>query len=199
MENNIDRLEDAMGRIERLTTILNTKVESFSASEQALSKVRKELMLEVEELKTLKQFLEQSLPELVDKSMKSSVPIMVTQLISPLVEGFKEKTLTFVESSLKEATRLKDEIDQSVSKVMGLISTQKKEMTLRTAVLTFVFCLSSLMTAGGIFYFFPQEIHYGLSDNTLKTYFIGEVVLENFNKLTPNDQTLIKEKMNKKI
>lgn len=71
-------------------------------------------------------------------------------------------------------------------------------MPMRGAALTLVFCLSSLMAAGGIFYFFPQEIHYGLSDNTLKTYFVGEAVMENFNKLTPNDQALIKEKMNPK-
>lgn len=198
MEKNIDKLEDAIGRIDRLTTVLGTKVESFSASEQALSKWRKELTLEVEELKTLKHSLEQSLPELINKSIKSSSQIIVSQLIPSLVEGFVEKTIFFVDSSLKEAARLKDEIDHSISQVMGLISTQKKEMTLRIAALTFVFCLSSLMTAGGIFYFFPQEIHYGLSDNTLKTYFLGEVVMKNFNKLNANDQALIKEKMNQK-
>lgn len=198
MEKNIDKLEDAIGRIDRITTVLGTKVESFSASEQALSKWRKELTLEVEELKTLKHSLEQSLPELINKSIKSSSQIIVSQLIPSLVEGFVEKTIFFVGSSLKEAARLKDEIDHSISQVMGLISTQKKEMTLRIAALTFVFCLSSLMTAGGIFYFFPQEIHYGLSDNTLKTYFLGEVVMKNFNKLNANDQALIKEKMNQK-
>ena len=198
MEKNIDKLEDAIGRIDRLTTVLGTKVESFSASEQALSKWRKELTLEVEELKTLKHSLEQSLPELINKSIKSSSQIIVSQLIPSLVESFVEKTIFFVDSSLKEAARLKDEIDHSISQVMGLISTQKKEMTLRIAALTFVFCLSSLMTAGGIFYFFPQQIHYGLSDNTLKTYFLGEVVMKNFNKLNANDQALIKEKMNQK-
>ena len=198
MEKTIDKLEDAMRKLDRLTTILSIKVESFSASEQALSNCRKELTLEVEEIKTLKHSLEQVLPELVNKSMKSSVQIMVPQFVSPLVEDFREKTFSFVESSLKEATRIKDEIDRSVFQVTGLISTQKKEMTIRVVALTFVFCLSSLMTAGGIFYFFPQEIHYGLSDSTLKTYFVGEAVMENFNKLTPGDQAMIKKKMNLK-
>lgn len=198
MEKNIDKLEDAMRKVDRLTTVLGTKVESFSASEQAFSNCRKELTLEVEEIKTLKNSLEQALPELVNKSMKSSAQIMVPLLVPPLVEDFREKTFSFVESSLKEATRIKDEIDRSVNEVTGLISTQKKEMTVRVAALAFVFCVSSLMTAGGIFYFFPQEVHYGLSDSTLKTYFIGEAVMENFNKLTPNDQALIKEKLNQK-
>lgn len=199
MEQNIEKLEDAMRKVDRLTTVLGTKVESFSASERALSNCRKELTLEVEELKTLKNALEQALPELVNKAMKSNVQIMVPQLIPPLVEDFREKTFSFAESSLKETARIKGEIDRSVSEVTGLISRQKKEMNVRVAALTLVFCLSSLLTAGGIFYFFPQEVHYGLSDNTLKTYFVGEAVMEIFNKLSSHDQALIKEKMNRKI
>jgi hypothetical protein len=194
MEKNIVELGKILAKMERYEKGLGTNLEKLGDSQQFIASCKDELVLEVEEMKSLRR----SLREGVIAALKDNAQIIIPQLLPSLVKGFQEQTQAFVESSLKESQRLKDEIDRSVSQVTGLISTQKKEMTVRVAALAFVFCLSSLMTAGGIFYFFPQEIHYGLSDRTLKTYFVGEAVMDVFNKLTPNDQALIKEKMNSK-
>ena len=194
MEKNIVELGKILAKMERYEKVLGTNLEKLGDSQQFIASCKDDLVLEVEEMKSLRR----SLREGVITALKDNAQIIIPQLLPSLVKGFQEQTQAFVESSLKESQRLKDEINGSVSQVTGLISTQKKEMTVRVAALAFVFCLSSLMTAGGIFYFFPQEIHYGLSDSTLKTYFVGEAVMGVFNKLTPNDQALIKEKMNSK-
>ena len=149
MEKNIVELGKILAKMERYEKVLGTNLEKLGDSQQFIASCKDELVLEVEEMKSLRR----SLREGVITALKDNAQIIIPQLLPSLVKGFQEQTQAFVESSLKESERLKDEINGSVSQVTGLISTQKKEMTVRVAALTLVFCLSSLMTAGGIFYF----------------------------------------------
>ena len=196
MNSDVNKLKDLLEKIERIETGLSMKVDRIAASEQALSKWRKELTLEVEELKTLKNSLEQSLPELINKSMKSLIPIIVPQILPQLIDGFKEQAGAFVDLSLKEAQRLKVGIDQTISQVSVLISSHKKEMILRRFAIIGAFCLSCLFTGWGLFYFYPQSYHIndGINTDMAEAIVVGEVILENESILNNEQKEFLKKK-----
>lgn len=181
MDKNIDDFTDLLARMDRLETGLGIKIDRFTESEQALAKWRKEMTLEVEELKDLKHSLQKLLPETVHQTLEESANLIIPELLPPLIKGLQEATDAFIKSSLKETQRLKNGINQTISEAQELVSSHKKEMTLRRIGVTLIFCFSSLLTAGGIFYYFPQHqyVSYGLSPSAGEFIVLGEAFSEN--------------------
>lgn len=190
MQKDIEALNDLVLKIKRLETALGAKIERFAESEQAISGYKKELTLEIEELKSLRK----SLPKLIASSMKESSSEELPKILPPLVKSFKESTLDFANASVKEADRLKNEINKTVYEAQRTISSGKKEITLRSIGMTFVFCLSSVITALAIFYFFPQHIHYGFNHEAARYMSYGIAYAESFKELSQKDRDMIMDK-----
>lgn len=190
MQKDIEELNDLVLKIKRLETALSAKIDRFVESEQAISDYKKELTLEIEELK----FLKKSLPKLIGSSMKESSSEELPKILPSLIKSFKESTLDFTNASVKEADRLKNEINKTVYEAQRAISYGKKEITLRSIGMTFAFCLSSVITSLGIFYFFPQNIHYAFNSEAARYMSYGIAYVECFDKLSQKDKDMIMDK-----
>ena len=193
----VDALQDMLARMDRLETVLGIKLDRFTESEQAIAKWQKALTLEVEELKALKHFLEKSLPEKVHDSLKESADVIMPQLLPRIVEGFQEQTHEGIKSCVDEAQRIKKGIDGSISEANRFMFAQKRDMTLQRLGMTFFFCLGSMVSAISIFYYFPQHEHitYGLGLDTARAALIGQVLIENEAKLTPEQHKFFVKKI----
>ena len=108
MNKEAIELEKMLARIERAEKGLGIKVESLIESQQALNACKEELIVEVEQIKNVRK----SLKEAVVASLKDNVELIVPQILPRLVDGFRKKTDTFLDSSLKDAARLKGKVDE---------------------------------------------------------------------------------------
>ena len=190
MQKDLEELNDLVLKMKRLETALSAKIDRFIESEKAISNYKKELTLEVEELKLLKK----SLPKLIGSSMKESSSEELPKILPSLIKSFKETTLDFANASVKEAERLKQEVNKTIYEAQRSISSGKKEITLRSIGMTSVFCLSSVITALAIFYFFPQHIHYGFNHEAARYMSYGIAYAETFNELSQKDKDIILNK-----
>jgi hypothetical protein len=199
MEKNSDDLQDILARMDRLEAGLGVQIDRFVKTEQILSKAGKDLMLEVEQLKTVKHSLRQNLPEMLNKSLEKQAQHMIPKLIPPLTKMFRESTDEFIDSSLEKAQKLKEGIDHAIYKADGFISSRKREITLRGLGLSVIFCFSSLLTAGAIFYYFPQKVSYGITSSTAGTLVFGEAFTENIDKLSLEQREFFVKKAKDKL
>lgn len=195
MKEEINDLEKLLARMERLEKGLSIKIEKFNESEQALTMSKEELILEVEEIKNLRK----SLKESVVTALKDNVKELIPQLLPSIVKGFQQQTQAFVESSLKDLQQLKSDIDQTIIQTKTIVSSQKREMTLRRVGLSLVSCLSVLLTALSIFYFFPQHINYRVTPSIASKIVFGEAFMENAEKLTPEQRKFFIDKASDKL
>jgi hypothetical protein len=192
MQKDIEELNDLVLKIKRLETALSAKIDRFVESEKAISDHKNELTLEIEELKSLSK----SLPKLIGSTIKESSSEELPKILPSLVKNFKETTLDFVDSSLQEAERLKNEVDKAIYEARRSISSGKEEITMRSIGMTFVFCLSSVITALSIFYFFPQHqhVHYTLNHEAATYMSYGMAYAECFKELSKKDRDMIMDK-----
>lgn len=190
MQKDIEELNNLVLKIKRLETVLSAKIDRFVESEKAISDYKKELTIEIEELKSLKK----SLPKLIGSSMRESSSEELPKILPSLIKSFRETTIDFANSSVKEAERLKNEVNKTVYEAQRTISSGKKEITLRSIRMTFVFCLSSVITALAIFYFFPRHIHYGFNPEAARYMSYGIAYVETFNELSQKDKDIILNK-----
>jgi hypothetical protein len=195
MRNKDDDLQDVIARMNRLETGLGVQIDRFIKSEQTLAKAGKELMLEVEQLKAVKHSLTHTIPEMFKTVLERQVQLMVPKLIPPLAKEFHKVT----SSSLENAEELKIRLDNAVSETDGIMTLQKRAMTIRGIGLSILFCFSSLLTAGGIFYFFPQNVTYGITRPMAVRMVLGDAFSENANKINREQRDLIFKKAREKL
>lgn len=188
-------LNDLILKLKRLEAALGPKIDRFVESEQALSDLKKELTLEVEELKLLKS----SLPKVVGPSIKENIHKEISKMLPSLIDNFKGDTVDLVGSSVKEVERLKAEVNKSVSEAQKALVSGRTVVTSRIAGMTAAFCIASLMTAFGIFYFFPQHVHYGLNTEAAEYMAFGLAYAENYQNLSQQDRELILKKASERL
>eukprot|EP01099_Mayorella_cantabrigiensis_P001784 TRINITY_DN1785_c0_g2_i1.p1 TRINITY_DN1785_c0_g2~~TRINITY_DN1785_c0_g2_i1.p1 ORF type:complete len:204 (-),score=10.49 TRINITY_DN1785_c0_g2_i1:655-1266(-) len=191
METNqsVEELEIIVGRIKRLETSLEEHTKALGKHQLKISEDSKSLTLEVEQIRELGHSLVKTLSETLEDIVKSMVP----ELVRLTVKGFEENTKPIVEGNLARIAQMNAITTDALSQARSVISSCKRDLTIRRALLAAAFWLGSMATAGLVYYYFPQHIHQGYSDDFLKTYFVGKAVRDNFNNLTKNDQTLIQE------
>ena len=195
MQKDMEEFSDLVLKIKRLETALGAKIDRFIESEQAISDYKKELTLEIEELK----YIRKSLPKLISSSLKESSGEELPKILPSLVKSFKESTLGFTDSSIREADRLKNEVSKAVHETQQAISLCKKEITRRSIGMTFVFCLSSVITALSIFYFFPRNVHYAFNHEAARYMSYGIAYVECFKDLSQKDKDMIMDRAVKKL
>ena len=189
-KQSIEELEIIVGRIKRLETSLEEHTKALGKHQLKISEDSKALTLEVEQIQELGHSIVKTLSHTLEGIVKSMVP----ELVRLTVKGFEENTKHLVEANLAQITKMTGITTDVLSQGMAVISSCKRDLTIRRALLAASFWLGSMATAGLVYCYFPQHIHQGYSDEFLKTYFVGKAVRDNFNNLTQKDQTLIQEK-----
>jgi hypothetical protein len=88
------------------------------------------------------------------------------------------------------------DMEGTVSTLKQLLNLQKQRLTRKGLLICGVFCLASVLTGMGLFYFFPQNIYY--SDvNTARYMMMGRSTWENMKHLSVKDQNLLLDGMKK--
>lgn len=197
MQKEIDALADLLEKIKRIEGALSPKVENLIKSEKTLSDLKNQLTLEVMEIKAFRE----SLPELAKESLEESAESIISELLPLLVKGFQKESLGVVKSATKEAQRLKEDVDETISEAKELASSFKKTITLKGVGVILSFCLGSLLSAGGICYFFPQHVSvtYGMTNLTAEMVVFGEAFIENWDKLTASQKAFYFQKAREKL
>jgi len=188
MDSDIKKLEKILAKIERSEKSLDVKIEKLGTAQQEIAACSEQLLLEIEEMKTLKGSLKQE----VVNAQKESIKVMVAQITPSLVAGFNA-------SSQDRAYQLIDGIEKAVSKANALIDNKKWEMAWRKGVMTAMFCCGSILTALSIFYFFPQQVNYGLTTSIAEAIVFGESFIENSGKLTEEQKKFFVKKAAEKL
>jgi len=197
MQKEIDALADLLEKIKRIEGAFSSKVENLIKTEKELSELKKQLTLETMEIKAFRE----TLPKLAEESLKESAENIISELLPLLVKGFQKESLGVVKSAAKEAQRLRNDVDETISEAMELASSFKKTITLRGVGVILSFCLGSLLSAGGICYFFPQHVSvtYGMTNLTAEMVVFGEAFIENWDKLTASQKAFYLQKAREKL
>jgi|GEM_PF-3484887 len=189
----IEKLENTVGRFKRLETSLEDNLKALGKHQGKIAEDSRALTLEVEQIKELRDSLVQTLSNTLEGIVTSIVP----ELVRLTVKGFEENSKQLVEDNLAQIKKMIGITEDVISKANGVISSYKRDLTIRRVLLAVAFWLGSVITAGLVYYYFPQHIHQGYSDEFLKTYFVGKAVRDNFNNLNPKDKSLIQEKFDR--
>jgi len=188
METVMNNLEKLLSKMERSEKALDIKIEKLGEAQQEIATCVERLLLEIEEIKTLKTALKQE----VVNAQKGSIKMMVSQMIPPLVAGFNE-------GSGNQAQQLKKGVEQAVFRATALIDEKKWEITWRKIWVTAVFCCGSVLTALSVFYFFPQHVNYGITTSIAESIVFGEALIENSEKLTEDQRQFFVKKAAEKL
>ena len=97
---------------------------------------------------------------------------------------------------LNDAQIFKQEMTSVVSSMTSLMNLQKQRLTRKGVLICAVFCVASVLTGGGLFYFFPQNIYYS-DANTARNMIMGRSTWDNMKHLSVKDQTLLLDGMKK--
>lgn len=192
-QENIEKLENMVGRLKRLETSFEDNLKALGKHQGKIAEDSRALTLEVEQIKELRDSVVQTL----SNTLEGIVTSMVPELVRLTVKGFEENSGQFVEDNLVRLRKISEQTEDVVSKASTVMSSYKRDLTIRRVLLAGAFWLGSVVTAGLVYYYFPQHIHQGYSDEFLKTYFVGKAVRDNFDNLNPKDKALIQEKFDR--
>jgi len=189
----IEKLENTVGRLKRVETSLEDNLKALGKHQGKIAEDSRALTLEVEQIKELRDSLVQTLSNTLEGIVTSIVP----ELVRLTVKGFEENSKQLVEDNLAQIRKMIGITEDLISKANSVMSSYKRDLIVRRALLAGAFWLGSAITAGLVYYYFPQHIHQGYSDEFLKTYFVGKAVRDNFDNLNPKDKSLIQEKFDR--
>lgn len=188
MENMTERFEGFVLKFERLEDGLKKRSETLLETEQVMLNLRKQLALEIEELKSVKQGVEVSLTSNIGKSIKENINNALPQVMPKLISEFSEKTEKISEEATNNALKTNSMLEESVRKACKTLETRKTSLTHRAAFMAGIFCVSSLLTATSINYFFPTHVHYEMSPQIAYSFLLGNAVIEMYDELTPQQK-----------
>lgn len=192
-QENIEKLENMVGRLKRLETSLEDNLKALGKHQGKIAEDSRALTLEVEQIKELRDSVVQTL----SNTLEGIVTSMVPELVRLTVKGFEENSKQLVENNFAQIKKMIGITEDVLSKANSVMSSYKKDLTIRRILLAGAFWLGSMVTGSLVYYYFPQHVHQGYSDEFLKTYFVGKAVRDNFDNLNQKDKVLIQEKFDR--
>ena len=204
----VQRLEKENKKISENIPKVTLEMEEFKKIQNNLSSFLSGKMKEVytEQSKTFSKYLMDTLVKNANAELK---------------EHFKEISKDFREQIQQEKVDLKRELDKhaaqateinekyregadkftkdmegTVSTLKQLLTLQKQRLTRKGLLICGVFCLASVLSGTGIFYFFPQNIYYS-DPNVARYMMMGRSTWENMKHLSVKDQNLLLDGMKK--
>jgi hypothetical protein len=94
------------------------------------------------------------------------------------------------------ADKFTKDMEGTVSTLKQLLNLQKQRLTRKGLLICGVFCLASVLSGAGIFYFFPQNIYYS-DPNVARYMMMGRATWENMKHLSVKDQNMLLDGMKK--
>ena len=94
------------------------------------------------------------------------------------------------------ADKFTKDMEGTVSTLKQLLNLQKQRLTRKGLLICGVFCLASVLSGTGIYYFFPQNIYYS-DPNVARYMMMGRSTWENMKRLSVKDQSMLLDGMKK--
>jgi hypothetical protein len=136
MEELIERFEELVARAERFEEGLKDRVENITSSEQSLLKLKKDLQLEVEELRTARHAVEAGLTKNIEDTITKTIDTALPEIMPQLTKEFVEKTSSLSDATVQKAEKLDDTLNKTIKGAYHLIEDRKRAMTWRKVGLT---------------------------------------------------------------
>lgn len=192
-DNSENKIDVIASKIKRSEIALEKAVKSLDQVQKKLSEDSGRLTLEVMEMGNMAAGVSEVLTQAIKKEMETILPHVTKYMVKDVQDKLNDSTTGSMEK-IKSASGIAHDVIMNANTIMHQ---HKKELTLRRVWLGAVFFMGSLATALGIFYFFPQNINYVVDRDFMRTYFVGMVVRQNLNELSPKDRKMIEEKFKK--
>jgi len=196
---------DILARVERFATNFPEYLQRLEKESKKIGENLPKITLEVEEFKKVQTTLTPALSTAVRKALVEERNIFVAHAVKALKEDmesvlkdYRHRTKEMTQKYLEDGEKFKADIERTVSNLKQLLNLHKQRLTYKGLLICLVFCAASVLTGGGLFYFFPQKIYYQ-DINTAKNIVMGRVAWESFNKLSPKDQDILVEAVKKHI
>lgn len=169
--------------------IIDKKLDVFVASIGTLEELAGALSVEVTEISSIKKSFKKELQEALENKVMSMVPELAIALSQPLNERTKQSANTLC----GVIQRLQREAEYAEQVIKNLIQKEKLRFIKWGVSLVGVVLLSCFVTASGLFYFFPQHqyVRYEMTLEQVEQIVFGRSLLDNFEKLKPEDQKLL--------
>jgi hypothetical protein len=197
-KNSIDKFEEIVGRAERFEEVFSQRMDSVATSEQVVIKIRKELALEIEELRKARHALEGNLTKIIEEATKENIHSTMANIMPRLIGEFIERTEEATNASLQKASKLIDSIDAVIHKTCQLMKAQQNSLTWRRVWFMVSFCFASLLTAFGINYLYPTHINYQMNPSMARSFLLGEATYDIYKDLTRQQKDKLLEALDKK-
>lgn len=171
-EKTLDRKLDSMKNV--VDKMIDLKSEILGIMEN--------LKTEVDELRGIRTEAKKT----VEKTMLESHP----QLTSLIMNGLGEKFTLLKEELMSLSTDFRQKME-------GAYRERESSLTTKGVLVTLSFCLGSLLTGAGLWYFFPQHvsINQTLTDWQMKGLRDGALFRHAFKKLPKKEQEGLTKKM----
>lgn len=189
METVLDKNQGGAIEEERNILIFKKLKDDLFLFKKDLSGLMNKLTLEVSELeghnKSALDMLEKTSSEVqrtVEKATVESQPLLTRLIKESLGEHF---------------STMKQELSALSQKLEGAYQVRESSLTTKGILITLSFCLGSILTGAGLWYFFPQHVsvNQALTDWQLKGLRDGALFRHAFRKLPKKDQESLTKKM----
>ncbi|NCP62687.1 MAG: hypothetical protein GW748_05175 [Alphaproteobacteria bacterium] len=169
-------LTDAMRKFDRNTTIFQNKVDETIQLKKELEALKTSLQDEISELNGCRKNVEDTIRE----TTKSSHPELVVLMTTSLSKHF---------------SKLSETVDGLMQELKSSHQKQEKKMKKASLYICLAFCFGSLLSGTILWYFFPQQVNYSLSQRHFEYLREGILFRHAFKKLSPQEQKNLKGKM----
>jgi hypothetical protein len=191
MEQDTTEQFDALTRkLKRENEVFAKCIEEISRCKAGISELRKELTQEVAELKVANE----TIKETIALSVAKAQPLLVDAMAQGVKQQFGEDYKR-IENRLQ---KLSNQIETLGFKAAHVIEKREKRLTQKGVFVCIAVCLSSFVTAGGIFYFFPQTaiLNRTLTTEDYRTLQRGELLKHTIKKLPKAEQEKLEDALN---
>ena len=128
------------------------------------------------------------------KKILENVHIQIQQEKNDL-EKCAAQALEVKEKYTEYSDQFRKDMDGIVATLKQLMKLQKQRLTRKGLLVCLVFCVASVLTGSGLFYFFPQNVRYQ-DMGTARYFILGKVTWDNLKNLSLKDQNLLLDGMN---
>ncbi len=169
-------LKDALRKFDRNTTIFQNKIDETIQLKKELAGLKISLQDEVSELNGCRKTLEETIRETTKASHPELVGLMTTSLS-------------------KQFLKLSGSLDGLMQELKSSHQYQERKLKKTSLYICVAFCLGSLLSGASLWYFFPQQTNYSLSQRHFDYLREGIMFRHAFKKLLPQEQEKLRAKM----
>lgn len=188
MENELAELTR---RLSRDTTVLKTKIDETISLKKDMQSIITELQNEASEFKNCRSDIETAISDTTKESFPDLVNIISESIDKSLAVIVKSELSKFSES----VESFGDHLKTCSAELKSNNNHYRKKLSRVGIIICSTFCLSSILTGFGLWYFFPQSQTIAFTPDQRQAMEYGTLLKFALPKLSDKDRQIIIDKM----